>query len=280
MLTVSNLHHSIARTPILCDLSFTLQAGEVVGFVGDNGSGKTTTLSIISGCQRPSAGTVTFENQSIFDNLAHYQVQMGYLPDSLPLYPNATVLQNLTYAAKLKEVPSPQERVHEMLNRFNLQQISPVKVRTLSKGWTQWVGIAQAWVSKPRLLLLDEPTSGLDPSGRQRFCYWLEEIRQQGHTVFFSSHILGEVESVCDRILWLDNGRLIEKDHTDTHRMRCIIANLDNINRLGETLQQCEGVLLVRQHPQGLDVTCTPEARTMVAQTVAHYGLLEFRKLS
>lgn len=108
MLSVSNLHHSIARTPILCDLSFTLQAGEVVGFVGDNGSGKTTTLSIVSGCQRPSAGSVTFENQSIFDNLAHYHAQMGYLPDRLPLYPNATVLQNLTYAAKLKGVGSPQ----------------------------------------------------------------------------------------------------------------------------------------------------------------------------
>ena len=151
-------------------------------------------------------------------------------------------------------------------------------MRTLSKGWTQWVGIAQAWIAKPQLLLLDEPTSGLDPSGRQRFMAWINNIRTEGHTVFFSSHILSEVESVCDRVLWLDKGQLINKDTPSTIQMLCSLDKLNNLSTLIETLQAIDGIQQVKTTTQGLCVQCTEPARTTLAKELIPYGLLEFRK--
>ena len=278
MLTVSNIHFNIANKPILSDVSFTLQRGEVVGFVGDNGSGKTTTLSIISGCMRPNAGTISFREHSIWDNLREYHANMGYVPDRIPLYRNASVFENLLYSAELKGILNPRSRVHTILEELHLRSIEHQPVRTLSKGWTQWVGIAQAWIAKPQLLLLDEPTSGLDPSGRQRFMAWINNIRTEGHTVFFSSHILSEVESVCDRVLWLDKGQLINKNTPSTIQMLCSLDKLNDLQTLIETLSAIDGVQQVKTTTQGLSVQCTEPARTTLAKELIPYGLLEFRK--
>ena len=278
MLTVSNIHFNIANKPILSDVSFTLQRGEVVGFVGDNGSGKTTTLSIISGCMRPNAGTISFREHSIWDNLREYHANMGYVPDRIPLYRNASVFENLLYSAELKGILNPTSRVHATLEELHLRTIEHQPVRTLSKGWTQWVGIAQAWIAKPQLLLLDEPTSGLDPSGRQRFMAWINNIRTEGHTVFFSSHILSEVESVCDRVLWLDKGQLINKNTPSTIQMLCSLDKLNDLQTLIETLSAIDGVQQVKTTTQGLSVQCTEPARTTLAKELIPYGLLEFRK--
>ena len=160
MLQIDQLHFSIHSTPILQNLSFRLNAGEIVGFVGNNGAGKTTTLEILSQCIFPTSGSITWNDKDIWTGDA-YRSSMGYVPDQLPLYPNATVRENLLYTAKLKALDNPQNRVDELIEEFSTSTVSRTPIRTLSKGWKQWTGIAQAWCHHPKLLLLDEPTSVL-----------------------------------------------------------------------------------------------------------------------
>jgi ABC-type multidrug transport system ATPase subunit len=203
---------------------------------------------------------------------------MGYVPDRIPLYANASVFENLMYSAALKGILNPTSRVQSILEELHLRSIEHQPVRTLSKGWTQWVGIAQAWIAKPPLLLLDEPTSGLDPSSRKRFMAWVNNIRTEGHTVFFSSHILSEVESVCDRILWLDKGKLVNHNTPSTIQMLCSLDKLDDLQTLIETLSTIDGIQQVKTTTQGLSVQCTEPARATLAKKLIPYGLLEFRK--
>ena len=214
MLIIKSLDYTLDGHPILRSISFTLSEGEIVGFVGNNGAGKTTTLEILSQCLHPTSGSITWNEEDIWSSNT-YRSLMGYVPDQLPLYPNATVYENLLYTVELRQIDRPQNRVEELIKEFELSPVAQSAVRTLSKGWRQWVGLAQAWCHKPKLLLLDEPTSGLDPSGRQRFEAWLRRVRTEGTTVFFSSHILSEVEAVSDRVLWIEDGRIIEGNVID-----------------------------------------------------------------
>ena len=275
MLQIDQLHFSIRSTPILHNLSFSLNAGEIVGFVGNNGAGKTSTLEILSQCIFPTSGSITWNDKDIWTTDT-YRSSMGYVPDQLPLYPNATVRENLLYTARLKELDNPQNRVDELIEEFQLEAVSRAPIRTLSKGWGQWTGIAQAWCHRPKLLLLDEPTSGLDPSGRQRFDSWLRQIRAQGTSVFFSSHILSEVEAVSDRVLWIEDGRLIEgNDFMWT--IQCLVERPDA--SIEKNIQKIDGISNVRLDGNSITLSCHPNTRPKVAQTLVGFGLLEMRRI-
>ena len=274
MLQIDQLHFSIQSTPILQNLSFKLNAGEIVGFVGNNGAGKTTTLEILSQCIVPTSGRITWNGKDIWTT-DDYRHSMGYVPDQLPLYPNATVRENLLYTAKLRQLQNPQPRVEELIEEFQLSRVSRSPIRTLSKGWRQWTGIAQAWCHRPKVLLLDEPTSGLDPSGRQRFDSWLRTIRSDGTTVFFSSHILSEVEAVSDRILWIEDGRLIEgNDFMWT--IQCVVERPDP--SIKEALNNIDGVTDIQLDGNSISLSCHPNTRSKVAQSLVEFGLLEMRR--
>ena len=275
MLQIDQLHFSIHSTPILQNLTFKLNAGEIVGFVGNNGAGKTTTLEILSQCIVPTSGNITWNGKDIW-TADDYRRSMGYVPDQLPLYPNATVRENLVYAAELRQVTSPNVRVDELIEEFHLSTVSRSPIRTLSKGWRQWTGIAQAWCHRPKVLLLDEPTSGLDPSGRQRFDSWLRTIRSEGTTVFFSSHILSEVEAVSDRIVWIQDGRLIEANDF-MWTMQCVVERLDS--SIKKTLQNIEGVTDIQIDGNSIALSCHPSTRPKVAQSLVAFGLLEMRRI-
>lgn len=275
MLVVENLHFSVKSTPILHNLSFHLEASEIVGFVGNNGAGKTTTLELLSQCIRPTVGSITWNGEDIWSS-DDYRLTMGYVPDQLPLYPNATVAENLRYTTQLRKLNNPKHRVDELIIEFELSSVATSPIRTLSKGWRQWVGIAQAWCHKPNLLLLDEPTSGLDPSGRQRFESWLRKIRSEGTTVFLSSHILSELEAVSDRILWIENGRLIESNDP-MWIIQCTIER-PNQNVLS-SLSSIGGVENIQIEGCHIALSCHPSLRAKVSSTLVQFGLLEMRRL-
>ena len=275
MLSIEEIQFTNKNNPILISLSFTLSDSEIVGFVGNNGAGKTTTLEILSQCIHPTAGRITWNGDNIWGSTT-YRKSMGYVPDQLTLYPNATVRENLLYTAKLRQVTSPNVRVDQLINEFGLSDVSNCRVRTLSKGWKQWTGIAQAWCHHPQVLLLDEPTSGLDPSGRQRFDSWLRKIRTEGTTVFFSSHILSEVEAVCDRILWIEDGRLIEGDAL-MWTIQCVVERPDS--SIEDTLNDIDEIGNVHLEGNCITLSCHPNTRPKVAQALASFGLLEMRRI-
>lgn len=275
MLQIDQLYFSIDSAAILQDISLKLNAGEIVGFVGNNGAGKTSTLEVLSQCIHPTSGSLTWEGEDIWTS-NEYRKSMGYVPDQLSLYPNATVRENLLYTAELRQLQAPQNRVGDLIDEFGLSDVSNSPIRTLSKGWKQWTGIAQAWCHHPKLLLLDEPTSGLDPSGRQRFDSWLRQIRSEGTTVFFSSHILSEVEAVSDRVLWIEDGRLIEGNDL-LWTIQCVIERPDS--SIEEKLKRLDGITNVRLDGNSITFSCHPSIRPKVAQSLVDFGLLEMRRI-
>jgi ABC-2 type transport system ATP-binding protein len=194
----------------LFDVSFSIAKGEVVGFLGLNGAGKTTVLKILSGALLPSAGSFTVDG---VDGLAHpreVRRRIGFLPDRPPLYPEMTVRQMLAYAGRLHGVPSSSidRRVDEVLALTGLGSVGDDLVEWLSHGYKQRVGIAAAIIHQPALVILDEPISGLDPAQIRAMRDLIRGLAEK-HTVLLSSHILGEVSQTCDRILLIHGGRIV-----------------------------------------------------------------------
>jgi ABC-2 type transport system ATP-binding protein len=194
----------------LADVSFAIAEHEVVGFLGLNGAGKTTVLKILCGLLIPSAGKVTVDGVDGIAAPRELRKKIGFLPDRPPLYPELTVRQMLTYAGKLNGVDDGKigRRVDEVLALADLKHVADDLVEWLSHGYRQRVGIAQAIVHEPRLVVLDEPISGLDPAQIVAMRSLIRGLKEK-HTVLLSSHILGEIAQTCDRLLVLHEGRIV-----------------------------------------------------------------------
>lgn len=274
MLKVDDLHFGYGSQSVLTGLSFELHPGQIVGFVGNNGSGKTTTLSIISGLLHPQQGTVEWNGTSIWSEDSTYRSEFGYVPDVPPLFKNATVRENLTYTAKLRRIS--ESLVTTVLDELHLRHIEDQPISCLSTGWRQWVGIAQGWMHRPKLLILDEPTSGLDPSSRQRFEQWTQQIKQDGHTLFFSSHIIREVEAISDRIIRLTDGR-VTGSHKDSWTIQCMVMTPDS--QMVQRLEQLEGVEHIDIVNNHIRLHCSMDCRSSIAQILVDFGLIEMRRL-
>lgn len=274
MLNIHDLHFSYGQHAVLNGLSYELFLGEIVGFVGDNGAGKTTTLSIISGLIRPQQGTVEWKGTSIWSENSSYRSEFGYVPAIAPLFKNATVRENLEYTAKLRRLPLT--TVTTVLDELQLLEIQHQKVSSLSTGWRQWVGIAQGWIHRPLLLILDEPTAGLDPSSRLRFEQWTQQLKSNGHTLFFSSHIIREVEAISDRILQLENGQITQSNQS-SHTIQCIVVNLDS--QILEQLKMVDGIKQIDVSENQLRLHCTKDCRVDIATILVNSGLLEMRRI-
>ncbi len=202
-------------------LDFALHAGEVVGFLGPNGAGKSTTLQMLAGVLAPTAGSVTIAGHDLLAAPREARAAIGYLPDRPPLYPDLTVDEQLTYAARLhglshREAPAAVARAR---GRCDLDGVARRLIGNLSKGFRQRVGIAQAIVHSPQVLLLDEPTSGLDPHQLQGIRALLRELARD-HALLLSSHNLAEVQASCDRVLIIRQGRLLLDADTAELRQR------------------------------------------------------------
>lgn len=191
-------------------ISFTVRAGEVLGFLGPNGAGKSTTMKLICGLTAPNAGKITVGGHDVATEPEVVRRMIGYLPESNPLYEDMPVLDLLRFAAKLQAVPADRidERLRTMVEACGLDREKHKRVSELSKGYRQRVGLAQAMVHDPDVLILDEPTTGLDPNQIVEIRELIKELGQ-AKTVIFSTHILPEVEVTCDRILIIDKGRIV-----------------------------------------------------------------------
>ncbi len=191
-------------------LSFEVGAGEVVGFLGPNGAGKTTTMRMLTGFIPATDGEVRIAGHDIFSDALEARRAVGYLPESPPLYPEMTPRSYLDFVARLKDVPRATRRgaIERALERCGLEEVRDREVRQLSKGYRQRLGLAQAIVHDPRVLILDEPTVGLDPIQiREIRGLILDLAATGGQTVLLSTHILPEVEAICQRVILLDRGR-------------------------------------------------------------------------
>ncbi len=212
MLSVKGLTKRYGNILALSDVSFEVQQGSVVGFLGSNGAGKTTTMDIICGCAGCDKGSVTVDGYDITQNPTEAKRNIGYLPDEPPIYSDMSVEDYLIYAAHLRKVPGSKvkAKVSEVIERLSIGNVRHRILGNLSKGYRQRVGLAQALVHDPKILILDEPTEGLDPS---QIVQIRELIKNLGktHTILISSHILSEVQNTCDQMIIINDGKIIEQ---------------------------------------------------------------------
>lgn len=210
LLDVDRLGRDFGPIAAVKDLSFSVSKGEVVGFLGPNGAGKSTTLQMLAGALAPSTGRVTIDGVDLFDDPLAARARVGYLPEQPPLYRDLSVDEQLRFCAALRNVPRArrEQAVANAKARTGLSDSGRRIVGNLSKGFAQRVGIAQALVHEPQVVLLDEPTSGLDPNQLREIRDLVVDLRAD-HAVMLSTHILGEVQSMCDRVLMLHLGELV-----------------------------------------------------------------------
>lgn len=191
------------------NISFDIKSGEIVGFLGPNGAGKSTTLKMITTYLAPTSGKIFVDGMNILDKSIEVRKRMGYLPESNPLYYDMNVIDYLQYTAELQSIPSASipKALDRMLDVCGLENVKHMDIQELSKGYKQRVGLAQAMIHDPDVLLLDEPTSGLDPNQIIEIRKLIKELGKK-KTVMLSTHILQEVQAVCDRIIIINNGAI------------------------------------------------------------------------
>ena len=209
MIEVSHLTKQYGNHLAVDDVSFTVADGQICGLLGPNGAGKSTIMNILTGYLSATSGQVTVAGHPLPEEADAAKACVGYLPEQPPLYPELTVQEYLTFAAELKGVKKAErkEQVCRAARRTGLETVLPRLIRSLSKGYKQRVGIAQALLGSPRLIILDEPTVGLDPAQVIEIRKLIRELGR-AHTVILSSHILSEVQAVCQQILILSKGHL------------------------------------------------------------------------
>ena len=194
-------------------LSFSAEKGQIYGFLGPNGAGKSTTMNIMTGCLAPTSGAVIVDGMDLQQEPEKVKQRIGYLPELPPLYPEMTVREYLTFAAKLKKVPRLEQlqQVVQAMSKTGLLEEQDHLIRTLSKGYRQRVGLAATLLGNPDVVILDEPTVGLDPRQILEIRDLIRSLREE-HVVILSSHILSEVSAVCDYIFILSHGKLVASD--------------------------------------------------------------------
>lgn len=208
MIEVKNLSKRYGNFLAVDDLSFEAKPGEIVGLLGPNGAGKTTTMRMLTGYMPPGGGSATIAGFDVFEDSLEVRKRVGYMPERIPVYPDMTVRGYLLFWANLRGVKRSRQQVDLALERVNLTERRKSLIRNLSKGMRQRLGLAQALVHNPEVVILDEPTIGIDPQQ-------VIEVRQQvrdlanDHTVLFSTHILSEAEQVCDRVVIINRGRVL-----------------------------------------------------------------------
>lgn len=223
MIEVIGLSKNYGPHKAIENISFDIKKGEVVGFLGPNGAGKSTTMKIITGFMSPSSGLAKVAGFDVFENPLEVKKRIGYLPETPPVYGDMLVKDYLSYVADLKGVPKHNKKslVERAIEKTQLGSVQKRLIQNLSKGFKQRVGIAQALVSDPEVLILDEPTVGLDPKQVSEIRDLIKELRGQ-HTIILSTHILSEVQATCERIIIINRGHIVAQES---------LANLSNLQK-------------------------------------------------
>lgn len=289
MIEVRGLTKTYGDFTALHNVSFEVKQGEVLGFLGPNGAGKTTTMRILTGFLPPTAGVVKVAGYDVFEQSLEARRHIGYLPETVPLYPEMTVYRYLDFVAALRQVPHRSQAIARTLSALDLEDCADTIIGKLSKGYRQRVGLAQALVHDPAVIVLDEPTIGLDP---KQIIEVRELIRNLGgnHTVILSTHILPEVSQVCSRILIIHEGRIVAEDTPQglTARLeggeRVYMRLAPGANGAATLFRQIEGVQDVTAVGDGqFEITCAigQDLRPLLARCAIEAGwdLLELRPL-
>ena len=254
MIDVKNLSRAYGEFLAVDDVSFDITGGEIVGLLGHNGAGKTTIMKMLSGYLEPSAGSVSIDGIDLATDPQSVQSRLGYLPENLPVYPDMSVADYLDYAATLKGLRGEELRqsirraIHD--TELEIKLLDPIA--TLSRGYKQRVGVAQALLGAPRVLILDEPTNGLDPNQTQHMRDLIKGLSASA-TIILSTHIMQEVDAICDRALILRSGKLVlDQRLADLRDTGELLVKTDlHANRLRELLPQ----LMIHEHGEELRVS-------------------------
>jgi len=267
------------------NLTFEADQGEVVGFLGPNGAGKTTTMRILAGYMPPTYGTAQIAGFDVVEESIEVRRRVGYLPETVPLYPEMTVFEYLKFMADLRHLPNGDEMVENALEMVQLEARADGYIANLSKGMRQRVGLAQALLHKPEVLILDEPTIGLDPAQVVEVRKIIRDVGKE-RTVLLSTHILSEAQQMCDRVLIINKGRIIAEDSPENLQARLVGAERSIVRVKGDAdelvsqVAKIKGVQDVKLRPDGaLEFQFAPgvDVRPEVAKTVikSGYDLLE-----
>lgn len=248
MIEVKNLTKCYGDKIAVNDLSFTVESGEILGFLGPNGAGKSTTMNIITGYISSTRGTVTVDGSEILENPLEAKKKIGYLPEVPPLYSEMTVQKYLEFMFDLKRVRLPKkEHIDKICEMVRISDVKHRLIKNLSKGYKQRVGFAQALLGDPPVLVLDEPTVGLDPKQIIEMRYLIKSLGRK-HTVILSSHVLSEVRATCDRIIVINNGKLVANSKTEEFQKEMSTADIVTIQVEGiqsnvlDALQDVRGI--------------------------------------
>ncbi len=259
-IVVKNITKKYGTQRAVDNISFEVKTGEILGFLGPNGAGKTTTMQIITCFMAPSDGDVIVNGDSIFDEPKKIKKMMGYLPESNPIYQDMYVLDYLHFVAELQNVPKEKikNRIVEMVKVCGLNPEKHKKISELSKGYRQRVGLAQAMIHDPEVLIFDEPTTGLDPNQIVEIRKLIKELGRE-KTVILSTHILPEVEETCDRILIINEGKIVADGTSDMLRkqtqgqeiLKIKIEDAPDKDNVISSLQELDTVALVDPESNG-----------------------------
>jgi ABC-2 type transport system ATP-binding protein len=287
MIEVENLTKYYGDLAAIKDVTFKVEEGEILGFLGPNAAGKTTTMRIITAFMPPSSGTVRVAGFDVFEDSLEVRKRIGYMPETVPLYPEMAVSSYLNFVARVRGVENRRERVGEIMETCGVTRFAGTLIGKLSKGYRQRVGLAQALVHDPQVLILDEPTIGLDPKQ-------IKEVRQLikslggDHTVVLSTHILPEASEVCNRVVIVNEGRVVADGPP-----QMLEASLEQTHRIyvqvrapapdaPDRMRQLEGVTAVEVKGEGqYEIACSLDVdqREEIASMVVGegWGLLELR---
>lgn len=257
MLHVSNLTRRYGSFLAVNNASFDIHKGEIVGLLGHNGAGKTTIMKMLSGYLEPDNGDISLDSVPLAESAKEAQKQLGYLPENLPVYPEMTVVDYLDYAAHMKGLSGSdkQTEIKRAIAATDLGEKILEPIYTLSRGFKQRVGVAQAILGRPKLLILDEPTNGLDPTQTEQMRALIKDIAKQA-TVILSTHIMQEVDAICDRVLILNRGELVVDAKLEELRKSNRVALKTSLSEknLREALTHCEFVEIecIKEEDKGL----------------------------
>jgi len=290
MISVEALCKDYGTRHAITDITFEADAGEVLGFLGPNGAGKTTTMRILSGYMPPTSGTARVAGFDVIEQSLDVRRRVGYLPETVPLYDDMSVFEYLKYMGDLRRLPEVETRVEEVLETVHMIDRADGYVTNLSKGMRQRIGLAQALLHKPEVLILDEPTIGLDPAQIIEVRNLIREIGKE-RTVLLSTHILSEVQQLCDRVLIINHGQIVAEDTPEhlqerlTGVRRTILRVAGDSDGLDSLVGAIPGVLRTEPNPDGsLSFESQPgqDFRPEVARAViqAGFDLLEMSPVS
>lgn len=289
MIKVSGLTKDYGARRAIQNLSFDAQQGEIVGFLGPNGAGKTTTMRILTGYMPPTDGEAIVAGYDVVESLLEVRKRVGYLPETVPLYTDMVVFDYLKFMGELRHIPNVDDRVDEVLDMVGLLERSNGYIGNLSKGMRQRVGLAQALLHRPEVLILDEPTIGLDPGQVVEVRELIREIGKE-RTVLLSTHLLHEAQNICDRVLIINKGKIVAEDTTENLQARLIGAERVVVrvrgesDELADTIKGVKGVRGVETKEDGaveFEFASGKDLRPEVAKQIikSGYDLLELRPL-